>query len=327
MLPFLIPLPLLLLLTVSLLSTIDTMSCTDPPLSQPLEQRIKPDTTVKVGSAAPRFVVGYWSIRGLGAPLRMMLSASGVDHWVALYDVLEEGDAGWTKTTWEHDKAWAKKECNPFMNLPFLIDCKEQMILCQTNAIKSYLGRELDMMGSTKLETAKCEELLCQIYDLRNVMVGFTYNDRLKDKADKCLASAKTHFDKLEAYLVFTSATSTAGCLVGTKLSAPDFHLFEMLDQFDHLTKHFKLEEDMLAPYPKLAAYKKAFEAMPENQLYLKSFLHKELPFNNPYAHFGSHPTTNLYVRGETTLWKQKGIVQVESNAESKKRTAEEIAK
>eukprot|EP00545_Synedropsis_sp_CCMP1620_P001076 CAMPEP_0119014880 /NCGR_PEP_ID=MMETSP1176-20130426/10437_1 /TAXON_ID=265551 /ORGANISM="Synedropsis recta cf, Strain CCMP1620" /LENGTH=294 /DNA_ID=CAMNT_0006968125 /DNA_START=79 /DNA_END=963 /DNA_ORIENTATION=- len=294
------------------------MSCTDPPLFQPLEQRIKPDSLIQIGGSSPRFVVGYWGIRGLGAPLRMMLSAAGVDHWVAMYDALEEGDEGWIQASWDHDKEWTKKECNPFMNLPYLIDCKEQVIMCQTNAIKTYLGRELDMLGSTKLETAKCEELLCELYDLRNGMVRFAYDGKMKSKAKQCLASAKPHFNKLEAYL---STAGTPGCLVGTKLSSPDFHLYEMLDQYNLLTEHYKLEDDMLGPYPKLAAYKKAFEEMPENQVYLNSFLYKELPFNNPYAHFGSDPTTKVYTRGQATPWKQKGIVRVEN----KKRLADEM--
>jgi hypothetical protein len=303
------------------------MSCTDPPLFQPLQLRIKPDTLVQVGDdpSSPRFVVGYWSIRGLGAPLRMMLSASGVSFWAALYDALEEGEEGRTKTTWQHDKEWTKKECNPFMNLPFMIDCKEQVIINQTNAIKSYLGRELNMMGSTKLETAKCEELLCEIYDLRNNMVKFAYNGSMKGKADGCLASAKSHFDKFEAYLAMGAASSTPGCLVGSKLSAPDFHLYEMLDQYDHLSKHYKLEDGaaMLASYPQLAAYKKAFEELSENQMYLDSFLHKGLPFNNPYAHFGSDPTTKVYTRGQDAPWMQKGTMRVEASS-SKKRPAEE---
>jgi hypothetical protein len=31
------------------------------------------------------------------------------------------------------------------------------------------------MLASTKQETCRCEDLLCEIYDLRNQMVGFAY--------------------------------------------------------------------------------------------------------------------------------------------------------
>jgi hypothetical protein len=282
------------------------MSSTDLPLVPALQDRIKPDTLVKIGSGTPRFVLGYWSIRGLAAPLRMLLSASGVCYWVAMYDVLEDGDEGWNMNSWKADKAWMKQQCNPFMNLPFLIDVQEQEVLVQTNALMSYLGRELNMMGSTKLEMAKCEELMCEIYDVRNTMVGFVYG--ASGTADGCVGGAQASMKKLEVHLGRSAAT----CLVGNKLTAPDFHLYEMLFQYDALARHYKLG-DFLESYPKLAAYKTCIERLPELQSYLNSSLHKELPFNNVMARFGSDPSENAYQRGQKTPWMQQGVVLFET--------------
>ena len=290
------------------------MSCTDPPLFPALQDRIQPDTLVKIGTGTPRFVVGYWSIHGLGAPLRMMLSASGVTcYWVAMYDVLEmqdggDRDEGWNKNSWKKDKVWMTQECNPFMNLPFLIDVQEQQVLVQTNSLLSYLGRELNMMGSTKLEMAKCEELLGEIYDVHNNMVGFAYGDS-SGTPEGCLGGAQASLKKLEAHL---GRCSAATCLVGNKLTAPDFHLYEMLFQYDALARHYKLG-DFLESYPKLAAYKTCIERLPELQSYLNSSLHKELPFNNVMARFGSDPSENAYQRGQKTPWMQQGVVLFET--------------
>ena len=89
------------------------------------------------------------------------------------------------------------------------------------------------MMGSTKLEMAKCEELLGEIYDVRNNMVGFAYGDS-SGTPEGCLGGAQASLKKLEARLGRCSAAVTC-LLVGNKLSAPDFHLYEMLFQYDAL--------------------------------------------------------------------------------------------
>ncbi|KAI2503848.1 glutathione transferase [Fragilaria crotonensis] len=301
------------------------MSChTDPSLVSPaaataglLQDRIKPTTLIKVGTGkknnnndnndnncendndiVPRFIVGYWSTRGLGAPLRMMLSAARVPHWVALYDVLEEDEVqqtssvpGWNKKSWMKEKEWMMRACNPFMNLPYLIDVREQFVLTQANAILSYLGQELGMMGSTKLETAKCEELLGTIYDMRDVMVNFAYYGT--PTAEQCWTTAQQHFQGFESHLRLqqqlrsrTTAASAADdgtlmFLIGPKTSAPDFHLYEMLDQYEILAKEHGFKS-LVHEYPYLALYKKAMEELPEHENYLKSFLHQGLPLNNP---------------------------------------------
>lgn len=292
------------------------MSCTDPPLFQnkPLEYRIQPDALIKVTTDTPRFVLGYWSIRGLGAPLRMMLCAARAPHWVALYHV--KGDKeNWNKESWINDKGWMSKEFNPFTNLPFLIDTQTQNIICQTNAIFSYLGKEFNMLGLNKTEAAKCEEFLCELYDLRDIMVGFAYQtfltvDAATDAAAVCIKNGMLIFHKFEAYL--KRGDCTQGYLVGNTLTAPDFHLYELYCQFYNLNKHY-YTLDKLFHFPLLYAHIKTFESLKENQMYLNSpELYQNLPFNNPYAHFGgSAPMTNgMYSKGG--LVKEKGTALLE---------------
>ena len=335
-----------------------TMSCSpipndnnadDPsrvsPAAALLQDRIKPATLVKGRTGdgnhtnnenekenddntdvVPRFILGYWSMRGLGAPLRMMFSAARVPHWVVLYDVLEDEEEeeeeqqerqepavpGWNKKSWIEEKEWMRK-CNPFTNLPYLIDVQEQYLLTQSNAILSYLGRELGMMGSTKLETAKCEELLGTIYDLRDVMVNFTYYGT--PTAELCWTTAHQYFHNFESHLRMQMCRRTISAgdgrvtfLVGPKTTAPDFYLYEMLDQYEMLAKHHGFKS-ILRDCPNLALYKKAMEELPEHQNYLTSFLHLGLPLNNPYAQFASSLFGKSYERGQDAPWRNQGII------------------
>ena len=66
------------------------------------------------------------------------------------------------------------KAGNPLMNLPYIID--GDVVVAQTNACFSYLGRKLGLWGSTEAEVVDCEQLLCELMDLRNQMVGFAYS-------------------------------------------------------------------------------------------------------------------------------------------------------
>eukprot|EP00957_Ditylum_brightwellii_P155336 11824964-Ditylum_brightwellii.AAC.1 len=71
---------------------------------------INADTSISVRfdevEEAPRFAVGYWSIRGLGAPLRMMLSAAKINHDIYMYDIVEDGDNdGWTSSYFQTKKS------------------------------------------------------------------------------------------------------------------------------------------------------------------------------------------------------------------------------
>jgi hypothetical protein len=143
-----------------------------------IKDRLNPDSTYKVAYGKqnedleePRFILAYWSIRGLASPLRMMLSAAQVNHWVILYDVVEQEDGTWGKDSYFLDKAWLKEEYNPFMNLPFLVDCTNDRVIVQTNAIFTFLGRELNLLGKNPQEQSICEELLCEVMDIRNQMM------------------------------------------------------------------------------------------------------------------------------------------------------------
>lgn len=117
-----------------------------------IKDRLKPDSTYKIvydntQQDDPRFILAYWSIRGLAAPLRMMLAAAEVNHWVVMYDVTEKEDGKWGKDSCLADKEWLKEEYHPLMNLPFLVDCSTDCVIVQTNAIFFVFRTRVEHVG------------------------------------------------------------------------------------------------------------------------------------------------------------------------------------
>ena len=80
-----------------------------------------------------------------------------------------------------------------------------------------------------------------------------------KDAAS-ILANGMKHLKKIEAVLEIESKKSTAEVvhLVNGKFSAPDFHLFEMLDQFEAFCKTYELG-DLYSELKRLQQFKEGF--------------------------------------------------------------------
>ena len=225
----------------------------------------------KNDTETPKYGLGYWSIRGLGAPLTMMLCAAKVPFTLFLYDILEKDDGGWTSDYFVGKTEYIQKYDAPLWNLPFCIDREKEEVICQTNAMFAYLGRVCGMFGSDDKTTSQCEQLICEIYDLRNVMIKYAYGPP-GTEPDKVLSEAKRHFSKLEGWLDIEAKKVTATShdkkakpqivhLVDGKFSAPDFHLFEMIDQFDAFTKFYELG-DLLTDYPRLKDFYDGFASL-----------------------------------------------------------------
>lgn len=300
------------------IDSLGTMATNDDESHKKQEQEIFFETSTSAGTTfkvrfpsndeGARFAVGYWSIRGLAAPLRMMLCAAKVNFDAFQYDLLEQGDDGWSSEYFTEKPTLRERYHQPLMNLPYIVDRKERAVVCQTNACFSYLAREIGMWGESSLDISKCEELLCEIYDIRNIMTGFAYGTPVAERETAgrdAVKKAKGSFKKIETIL---SSSSDPHYLVGGKATAPDFHLFEMLDQYEDLCKDVSAG-DLYERFPCLKAFKINFESLSENQLYLKSQMHTQTPINNCMAVFGSAPGRPLYKRGQAAPWMNQGDI------------------
>jgi hypothetical protein len=117
------------------------------------------------------------------------------------------------------------------------------VLVSQSNACFAYLGRKFGLWGNNVDEVTQCEQLLCEIMDIRNDFTSFCYGRSGSEPAD-LMAQNSRRFEKLEIWLG-TKASFSQGApfLVGGHASAPDFHFFEMLDQHLQLVKYFDLSD------------------------------------------------------------------------------------
>ena len=79
-----------------------------------------------------------------------------------------------------------------------------KIVVAQSIACMTLLARELDMQGSDKSENSHCEQLLCEIMDVRNKMVEFAYSQHENQQQaaaklfDMTMVSERGSFKKIE---------------------------------------------------------------------------------------------------------------------------------
>jgi glutathione S-transferase len=221
----------------------------------------------------------------------MMVMYSGTPLMNKAYDAKPNGSGGWDTSDWFSVKPELKAK-NPFMNLPYVIDGEN--IVSQTNACFTHLGRKLGMMGKDEAELCACEQLLCELMDLRNKIVGYAYSPKGTDSAESAafLESVKGILEKLELFLNMNIARrNPPSFFVGNGATAPDFHAWELFDQLDLYAARHSIPSPV-ASFPSLTAFHREFAALPNNSRYFASKLSK-LPMNNLMASIGSLRTVN----------------------------------
>lgn len=153
-------------------------------------------------------VVGYWNIRGLAAPLRMICSYAGADFHSAEYEVLAKPDGDWDRSQWYNEKP-KLKALNPLINLPYVLERASDgsvVLVTQSNACLLFLGRKFGLNGKNDDEVRRNEQCLCQVMDLRDNLILLSYSKR--DVFESVLPryisdNMSVHLDKFEAWLEF----------------------------------------------------------------------------------------------------------------------------
>lgn len=204
--------------------------------------------------------VGYWNIRGLAAPLRMMFHYAQTPFNDVQYS---------EQNPWFGNAKKRISALNPMANLPYVID--GDTCICQSIAVYVYVAEKLGLYkGIRDLE------LLAEIHDLRNAHIAIVYpfvkavRDRKEYEAaaiDLCTQTVPKAYSKLEGILAKNGDTKYA---LGDTPCAADFHIWEMLDQHEMLAKNHD-QTSPLARFPKLSVYYDAFRAEPTLAAYFTS--------------------------------------------------------
>ncbi len=253
--------------------------------------------------------VGYWSTKGLGAVCRMVVLYSG--HTLKtknykLQPVFNEKNLSYDGSEWhDKDKIELKKR-NSLINLPYIELNNSQgdpILISQSNACLSFLGRKFDMFGKNEFDTSKCEQLLLETNDLRSVITSFAYthfkNKDLEHEAAKDVftrAFQNNNAGKIQKFenWLNNNDNETNFFLINNDITIPDFNLFDILDFYIEFLKYYNFVNNKdnknifhELGYPNISKFYNHFIQLPKMQKYLNSIFYT-LPFTNKSARFGS---------------------------------------
>lgn len=213
--------------------------------------------------------LGYWKIKGLAQPIRLLLTYTGESFEDKQY---EQGDApDFSRDEWFSVKP-KFADILDFPNLPYYID--DDVKITQSNAILKHVARKHKLDGATEKDKAVVDMLLDQAMDLRNGVVRLCYNpdyEKLKEE----------YFKNVQATLVaLEKKLGDKLWFAGDTITVADFPLYELLDQ------HVHMKSDLLDAYPKLLKFLDRFRDLPKVKEYLQQDGVKNLPINNKIAAF-----------------------------------------
>nr|CDS31521.1 glutathione S transferase mu 2 [Hymenolepis microstoma] len=196
--------------------------------------------------------LGYWDIRGLAEPIRLLLRYLGADFQEKLYHPGPAPD--FDSNEWLEEKFKLGLE---FPNLPYYID--GDFKLTQSAAILEYIADTHNMIPSCKKQRAVLHMLFNTSFDLVMKFGIICYSPDFDNLRGSFLKSLPDSLRTFEEYL------GDKTWLTGDKINYPDFSLCELLNELE------KFEPSCLSEFPKLKAYLTRFENLPELKEYIFS--------------------------------------------------------
>lgn len=215
--------------------------------------------------------LGYWSLRGLGEPCRLLLRYTETEWTDAAIPLSEEGKDMWFKEK-KHNLGL------DFPNLPYMLD--GDVKLTQTLAIMRYLGRKFGLSPS-EADMAKGDLLEQYLMEVRIGLSMVCYSDAAQFEGKKADFIGKLA-GRVEELGKFIGA---GPYVLGEKITYVDFLALEFLDNLAAFSPdHFK--EGPLVDYVNrmkdLPALKKFYES--------DDCTHKSYSINSPMAQWPGWP-------------------------------------
>ncbi|CAL8149212.1 unnamed protein product [Orchesella dallaii] len=175
--------------------------------------------------AASKPLLGYWKIRGLGHPIRFLLSYLEVEFDEKYYELTPE----LTYDNWYADK---EKLGLDFPNLPYLFDGSTK--ITEARAILKHLcrTRKPELLGKTIEAQTKIDMVDNFVYDLwyiefSEMLYGYTEEWHKKYKAIEVV-----RLDRLSKFM------GDNDWMTGNDISYLDFFLYEVFYQFKKFDPH-----------------------------------------------------------------------------------------
>lgn len=215
-------------------------------------------------------LLGYWDLRGLAEPIRLMLEHAGVEYDQKLYVC---GDAPeYKRNMWTDIKESMGMD---FPNLPYYED--GDLKLCESWAIMRHVARKNDLLAADDVANALCDQAQGVVQDFRMQFVMMCYRPGFEENKKNFFAQLPAKMQRFDAYL------AKHKWLSGDKLTYVDFAFAEILDQLQ------MMESDVYSKYTNVAEYLKNFMTQDKIAAYRSSDRFKKYPCNNKMAHWGGN--------------------------------------
>jgi glutathione S-transferase len=213
--------------------------------------------------------LGYWNIRGLGQPIRLLLAHAGQEVEEKRYNY--GPPPTFDRSEWFNEKFTLGLD---FPNLPYLID--GDVKLTQSAVIMRYLARKHGLEGQTEVEKRRADLTEQQLADLRSQFVGLCYNPNHEELKGDFLKSLP---EKLKAFSDFLGENPF---FAGQNVTYADFFVYEIFDALRVFAP------DSLDATPNLKGFLDRVEALPNIAAYFKTDKYMKWPLNGDMAKFGS---------------------------------------
>lgn len=162
--------------------------------------------------------LGYWGIRGLAEPIRMLLTHLEVPFQDTLYNLGPKPD--YDRSQWLDVKENLGLD---FPNLPYFID--GDFKLTESRAILKYICEKYrpEYLGEGLEQQARVEEVSSLALTISNKLYGVTYDPEYYTKVPKVLEEVRVILEKIAHSL------DRSKFLAGSQVTYIDFAFFELL--------------------------------------------------------------------------------------------------
>lgn len=217
-------------------------------------------------------ILGYWNIRGLAEPIRLMFEYLGLAYEDKRYDY------GTTPDTWLVNWTPDKYQLGlDFPNLPYYID--GDVKLTQSCAIIRHVARKHNLVGKTESDYIRIDLIEQQCVDFRTGLTRLAYGS---DFEKNLVNYTNALPDSLRLFDTFLGGKHD--WFGGSQLSFVDFMMYAALHT------HLLLVPGCLDSFKHLKAFMQRFEALPHVGDYLNSDRFKKSAINGIMASWGNLP-------------------------------------
>ncbi|KAG8451135.1 hypothetical protein GDO86_003411 [Hymenochirus boettgeri] len=160
---------------------------------------------------------GYWDIRGLAHPIRLLLEYTGTAYTDKRYVTGEAPN--YDKSEWLDVK---EKLGLPFPNLPYLLD--GDVKLTQSNTIMRYIAMKHGLCGKTEKEQINVSFMENVVMDFRMGLVTIVYNPNFETLKGPYLENLPIHLKRFSNFL------GERSWFAGDNITYADFLVYDILD-------------------------------------------------------------------------------------------------